>query len=203
MSGYVYPPIVGLKFPVVRHTLWNTLTDTSYSQRMSTLSLQQYAMYSWELEYELIRNDRVPSDYKALTGLFNAVSGMADSFLFTDPTYNTAVNEPMGVGDGVTTVFQTVVTFKNAGGPGRADIVQNFNGAPVFAVSGGGNPSHTLGPSGVVTFLTPPAIGAIVSWSGSFYFRCRFLQDKLPISEMMQGWWETAGSPILIGSILL
>lgn len=195
----MYPELRGLAWPVVRHTLWNTLTDTTFSQRVAALSLQQYALYTWELSYDLLRDDVTPSDYKALTGLFDNVLGRFDSFLYTDPTFNAVANEQFGVGDGVKTDFQLVATFKNDGGPGRADIIQTPNGIP--AITGTAIP-HILGPSGIVSFASPPANGAVLRWTGAFYFRVRFLDDELPLDEFMNNWWHTS-SPIRIGSILL
>ena len=33
--------------------------------------------------------------------------------------------------------------------------------------------------TGVVTFSTPPAVGAVLTWTGSFYYLCRFSEDTL------------------------
>lgn len=201
MSDLAYPVLRGLEFPVTRRVRWNSLAATALSSKMSTQALQQYALYEWEFTYDLLRDDQTPSDYKALTGFFNAHGGRFDSFLYTDPAFNTVTDEPMGTGDAVTQDFQIIANFHNAGGPGRADIIQNFNGLPTVKVAGVST-SHTLGPSGIVHFPTPPANGAAITWTGAFFFRCRFLQDKLPLSEFMNNWWA-ATEPVVIGSVLL
>lgn len=201
MSNLAYPVLRGLEFPVVRRVKWNTLVANALSTKTATLSLQQYALYEWEFTYDLLRDDQTPSDYKEITGFFNQHGGQFDSFLYNDPTFNTVVDEPMGVGDGSNKDFQTIANFHNAGGPGRADIIQNFNGTPVFKVNGVIT-SASVGPSGIITFASAPANNAAITWTGGFFYRCRFTQDKLPISQFMNNWWSV-DQPIVIGSILL
>ena len=44
--------------------------------------------------------------------------------------------------------------------------------------------------SGVITFSVAPAAGAVLTWSGSFYRRCRFDGDKLDTTRFLTGLWE-------------
>lgn len=44
----------------------------------------------------------------------------------------------------------------------------------------------TLGDMGYLTFTDAPAAGHEVSWSGTFYFRCRFTHDALDLEEFLQ-----------------
>ena len=202
MSNLVYPTgLLGLKFPVVRRTLWQTMLDVSPSDRVATLQLQPYPLYEWELEYEWLDDSIAESVMKTLLGFFNQHQGGFDSFLFTDPVFNAVTNEQIGTGDGLTKDFQTTAVYRNTGGPGRADIIQEFNGTPVYQVSGA-SASHTLNPAGVVSFLTPPALNAPITWSGSFFYRVRFKNNNLALSEFMHQWWETE-QPIILGSVLV
>jgi uncharacterized protein (TIGR02217 family) len=45
---------------------------------------------------------------------------------------------------------------------------------------------YTLADAGYLTFTVAPAAGQQVSWSGTFYFRCRFTHDALEIEQFMQ-----------------
>jgi hypothetical protein len=60
------------------------------------------------------------NEMAAILGLFNAVKGQWDSFLYTDPYSNTAVNTPFGTGDGSTTAFQLL----------------DIEGLPIFDLNG-------------------------------------------------------------------
>lgn len=202
MTSFVFPTIRGQSWTIKRHTTYKTLTDEAMSRRVSTLALQRYAMYSWELGFELLRDDSTPSDLQAIVGLYNACLGRFDSFLYTDPIYNTANGVVFGVGDGVTTNFQIINYFSNPGGPFGPDIIQNFNGGlPIITDNLGPPGSLSIGPSGIVTFLTPPAFGHNLAWSGSFYFRCKFMEDTLEMSEFMDNWWSAKS--VKFASILL
>jgi hypothetical protein len=44
---------------------------------------------------------------------------------------------------------------------------------------------------GVVTFTTAPASGTALSWTGSYFFRCRFDLDGLPLDRIVQHLWNS------------
>lgn len=195
MSSLVYPTLKGLTYTGGRTMLWKTEVQPALSDKESAIALQQYPSFKWELNYEILDHSLVTSELKTLWGLVGAMRGMYDTFLYTDPLYNTVVDEPFGTGDGTTTAFQIVATFQNSGGPGVAELIQNFNGAVVVKKAGvtqtGGGTNYTLGATGIVTFNTAPAAAAALTWSGSFYYRCRMLSDAISFSEFMANWWET------------
>ena len=52
---------------------------------------------------------------------------------------------------------------------------------------------------GLVTFDSPPAAAVVLTWTGSFYRRCRFLTDSVEFNKQMAGLWEVqAGNLELI-----
>jgi hypothetical protein len=69
-----------------------------------------------------------------------------------------------------------------------ASTYQSSNSAP-----------YVLGSTGIVTFATAPAAGVPLTWSGNFYFRCRFTDDAQSNFRMIapDAWdcsqlaWET------------
>ena len=60
-----------------------------------------------------------------------------------------------------------------------------INGTPTSAFA--------IGPLGRITFASPPPAGSALSWSGNFFFLCRFDQDELDVQQMMQGLWSQSG----------
>lgn len=193
MSSYLFPnTILGLAFPVVRTPLWHTGVQVALSGKQSTIAYQQYPLIHYELNYDVLRDDIATSDAKAIVGLFNAVQGRFDTFLFTDPDFNTIASsapQTFGTGDGTTTTFQLTASYANSGGPGYSELIQNFNGTPTILDNGSAAGSNTIGATGIVTFSTAPASGHVLSWYGSFYYRCRFDDDKLDLEKMMNLWW--------------
>lgn len=195
MSSFVFPVLRGITYGTPRRPTWKTLIHEAVSGKDSSVGLQQYPVYEWEFDFELLDHSLATSELKKLEGLFNAVNGRYDTFLYTDPRFNTLVDEPFGTRDGTTTAYQIVAKFQNSGGPGAAEIIQNFNGATVIKDNGvtktGGGVDYTLGPTGIVTWTTGGTAGHTITWSGSFYYRCRFLTDSQDFVEFMHNLYET------------
>lgn len=79
----------------------------------------------------------------------------------------------------------------------EVDAVQLVPGAAVPAVTStvvalmeGGDYSLAAG-SPVLTLTRAAASGAILAWSGSYYWRCRFDADDLPFEQFMSQFWKT------------
>jgi hypothetical protein len=70
--------------------------------------------------------------------------------------------------------------------------VYGVSGAPTVYVNGAVT-AATLNAYGVISFATPPANGAAISWSGTFMFLCHFTQDDLQPSQMVKGLWSLDG----------
>jgi uncharacterized protein (TIGR02217 family) len=193
MSSTVFPTLLGISYPYVRTPRWRTGKQEALSGKESVISYRQWPLPRWELNYEFLRDDITVSDLKAIVGLFNACKGSFDTFLYFDPDFNAATTENFGTGDGTTTQFQLTVTYKNAGGPGAPERVQNLNGAPQIFKAGvlqTVTTNYTIGPTGIVTFVSAPAAAAALTWTGSFFYRCRFNEDEILTSKFMSKWWE-------------
>lgn len=113
--------------------------------------------------------------------LFLVCRGNLHTFYFRDPIDYEAVDEPFGVGDGVETVFQ-LSKRSTADGVDYDREIYLPVGA-VVEVNGGAAASHTIDPEfGTVTFSVAPADGAVLTWSGEFNLKVRFVADRLPLS---------------------
>jgi uncharacterized protein (TIGR02217 family) len=109
-----------------------------------------------------------------MLGTFMATAGGANLFLFPDPQDNTVTQAQFGVGDGVSTSFQLSRNIY-----GAVDIIQNVNGVPSIYVEGVLTIPASISLTGVVTFTTAPIAGAVLTWSGRYYYLCRFDEDTL------------------------
>lgn len=225
MSSYLFPySLPGIQFNYTRKYLWNTGVQQALSGKQSTIVYQQYPLVNFEYSFEFLMDSGSTSsvwtadsivtadttltadagsstaaDLSALVGLINAVRGRGDTFLHTDPDFNTispaqaAQFGAFGTGDGETLSFQLIALYQNAGGPGVAEIIQNLNGTPILYSNGTGiNPSvYSIGATGIVTFISghAPASGAALTWSGSWYYRCRFDADDYDFKKKYMGIW--------------
>ena len=199
MSSLLFPTIPTLTFDVVRYPEWHTEKQMALSAKRSTLAYMLYPTIHFEYQYSVLRDDLAVSQLKAIYGLFMACKGSYDTFLFQDPDFSAFAStnqQQFGVGDGTTKTFQLVAYFQNTGGPGYGEIIQNLNGAPVIYANGTVQSSgYTLGATGIVTFTTAPAAGVVLTWSGSFYYRCAFDEDKLDLAKFMNQWWTIKKLP--------
>ena len=97
--------------------------------------------------------------------------------------------EPFGTGDGTTTQFQLIRKLYTSG---FSEPVQNLNGAPAIyknAVLQATPADYSVNSLGVVTFVSAPPNGHALTWTGSYYFRVRFMQDLLEFEEFMYQLW--------------
>src|SRR5256885_972617 len=123
MSSLVYPAnLPGLTFGNTRSPVFNTGIQRALTGKESRIAYQLYPLFTFELQYELLRDYTTPSDLKALVGLFMACYGKFDTFLFSDPAFNTVAAMQFAVADGTTTTYQITATYKNSGGPGNTEI---------------------------------------------------------------------------------
>lgn len=160
------------------------------------VGVQKYPLYQWEITWDVLRDTTAVSlsEMALLSGFFNAVRGQWDTWLYTDPSYNTLVNEPFGTGDGVTVAFPLIATYRaNTSSAGIAELIQNLNGAPTIKDNGSVTAAYTIGPTGIITFTTAPVSGHALTWSGSFYYRCIFSSDEAEFSNFMNKLWEQGG----------
>ncbi|MEM5494004.1 DUF2460 domain-containing protein [Hoeflea sp. AS16] len=135
-------------------------------------------------------------DLYQLTAFFEARRGQLYGFRFRDPVDHasappgqtiTAIDQQIGIGDGVQTLFELSKTYSDAGGATVRRIEKPVDGSVVLAVDG-----MALDPgdyavdhaSGLVT-LAPavtPAPGAVVTAGYEFDIPVRFDTDRIEIS---------------------
>lgn len=189
MGNAVFPSLSGKGWGYVRKPQFNTKVRRSVSGREQRASFQQFPLYSFSLPFEFLRDLAVSPDAQTLIGFFMARQGSFDSFLYADPDDNSVTDMQFGTGDGVTKDFQLVRSY-GAGGFTFAEPVQNLNGTPTIKDAGTPTSAFTVNSTGLISFTSAPATGHVLTWSGSFYYRCRFLADEIDPSKMMAGFWE-------------
>lgn len=133
--------------------------------------------------------------FDALQAFFLVVGGQADAFRFKDHKDFAAVGQRIGVGDGVTTTFQLVKNYVS--GPRTyvrviskpiTAAVTDFQGNALpntLKVYDNGAPqvltvAYTIdSTTGIVTFVTAPIAGHIITADFDFHYPVRFTSDEL------------------------
>lgn len=189
MSNAIFPTLPGLTWPINRKPMFNTNTQRALSGREVRLTYQLFPLYQYTLNLEFLRDTVAFPEVDTLVGFFLARQGSFDSWLFDDATDNTVTDMQFGAGDGTTTGFQLTRAF-GAGGNTFAEPVQNVHVLTNIKKAGVATGQYSIDANGFVTFFTPPANAAVLTWSGTYYMRCRFLADSFDASQIYSNIWE-------------
>lgn len=144
-----------------------------------------------DLSYSLLTSSDPLGDYRAILALWRAHGGSLIAFRFRNWGDYTAIDEPFGTGDGSTKDFQLVKTYDPAlillGTPGSLFQVRTITllaSEPVIKIDGvtmTPTTDYTIGPTGLVSFASAPALNKVPKWTGKFDDLVRFDADRLPI----------------------
>lgn len=195
MSNAIYPTTLpGLSIDVSKTPEFSTLIARSVNGKESRMGQMVYPLWNITLSYNFLRDSSSFPELKTLGGFFLSRQGQADSFLLSDPDDKTAAGIAIGVGDGTNRDFQLVRAFGTF-------VEPVFSPDTITAVQvGASSVGYTLLANGVVRLDTAPAAAAVVTWTGTYYFRCRFLSDKMSLEKFLHQIWKT-GRVALLGSL--
>lgn len=214
MSNEVFPiDLPGLLWNISKAPQYNTKIMRSVNGRELRASFQAIPTYTFELAFEFLRqtNGRIECDI--MQAFFHARRGSFDSFLFAYPGDNQVVNQHVGVGDGVTTSFQLVRSLNGLIEP-VSNVLIAANNVGMWSNSNSklmwkadtskrmwfAPNSYTISAAGLMTFSSPPESGVAITWTGTFYYRCRFSKDSIEFNQFVANFWE-AKKIELIGSL--
>lgn len=219
MSDALYPgDLPGLKWDRVRSPSFKTSIYEALSGAERRLRHRQWPKYSIDLAYEVLRESQTLGELQQLLGFYLGQGGPAESFLFRDPHDCRASSLIFGVGNGSQTHFQLVRRIGNFAEPVHNPSADSkpyrtwfpYDSSSFFWPEHFGWPmagdeeevpgSFTLQPNGVIAFAVPPANGAVLVWTGTYYFRARFGQDKFDYTEFMHRLYST-GKVNLVASL--
>ncbi len=185
MSTAVFPTLPGIKWSVFKTPIWRTRIQKSVSGRELRAAFYAAPLWRFKLSFEILRSNNGYNEFQTLVGFFNARRGSYDTFLFTDPTDYAVSNQVFGTGDGNTVAYQLQRTLGSA-----ADPVYAPSGTPSIYDNGVLVTPTVDSTTGKVTFASAPAAGHTLTWSGQFYFRCRFDQDEAEFEQFMSNLWS-------------
>lgn len=185
MSALVFPTLPGLKWSSFRTPMWSNTVKTADSGREFARAHWSSPRWAYKLQFEFLRAD-ANAELQALVGLFNAVRGNFDTFLFDDPDDDTATLAQFGTGDGSTTQFQLLRPL----GGFLEPVYEPHGTVSIYKAGVLQSSGVSVGANGLVTFTTAPTAGQVLAWSGSFYWRCRFKQSQIEFEQFMKQLWS-------------
>lgn len=183
MSDAIFPTLPGLSFDMQCNSQFTTVVHTPVAGREVRAAFSAYPLWLFSLNFDFL--DDTPegeADLATLHGFILQRRGRFDSFLYEHRTANAVTDQWLGLGNGVKTDWP----LKRAWG-GFVEPVENPKSQAVITRDGEmvGAADYSISPTGLVSFAAPPAEGAILRWSGGYYFRCRFESDETDFTEFL------------------
>lgn len=191
-SPEVMPELPGQDFMVSKDIEWSTGRRMAGNGRTIRNANFSSPTYHFSIRHNVLRDRPALPELAKLIGFFNSRHGGYGTFFYKDPSAYQVTDEPFGTGDGTTTVFQAQRTVGRGTTYPSIEPVYAFWETPVVKVSGGAV-SVTIDPWGVITFLTPPANAAALTWTGKFLHVCAFDDDTLSVSQIVSDLWSQEG----------
>src|SRR4029077_9126003 len=144
-----------------------------------------------DLRYGLLTSSDPLGDFRAILAMYRAHFGSLYPFRFRDWSDYQAMDSGFATGDATTTAFQLSMTYDPQyillGTQGTYFYVRDITLlASTPAIKKAGvlqtvGTDYTISSSGLVTFASPPATDAALTWSGEFDVPVRFDTDTLPV----------------------
>lgn len=189
MGQEIYPTLPGRTWDTTATPVFNTKVLKSVNLTESRVSFTASPIYRMTLKYDVLReglfNGNSYDEWTELFSFFLARRGRWDSFLYLNPDDYQVVDQPFGnAPNGSNTDFHLARTLGSF-----TERVANVETIDEVAVDGA-TVGYTVSNQGVVTFDTAPAEGSELTWSGSYYYRCRFTEDESDFQQFMLRLWS-------------
>jgi uncharacterized protein (TIGR02217 family) len=204
----VFPTLPSQAWSVHKKPILSSRVTTAVSGRSNRLACAAYPRWAFTLtfggESAWLRDQTQNSvaqapvgftELQQISGLFMACLGAYGEFYFTDPDDSSRSNQSVGTGDGSTTTFPLYYSWGSGPltppltfpvtGINTIDAVY-FNGVLQSASLYSLDSTKTK-----LVFTSAPGAGVVITADFHFYFRCRFLDDKVSFSQWAQNLWDT------------
>jgi uncharacterized protein (TIGR02217 family) len=186
MTLAIFPTLDGIEYPITQRADFNTQIFTSLNGSEFRHALYATPKTTFKLSLINLIREAQADQLADFLGFLCSTKGQYGAFLYDNPTDNSAVNDLISMGDGSTTAFQLARIYGGAAGSIR-EIVQSVNTVDgIYAngelINSGG---YSVDDAGIVTFLVAPPADYRLTWSGRFYYRCRFTQDGFDIEQQV------------------
>jgi uncharacterized protein (TIGR02217 family) len=185
VSTSLYPTLVGAQKEIDRVPFYSSIVQREAGGRELRVNTQTAARYRYRISYDFLRQD-TGSEAQTLLAFFATHRGSWDSFLLVDPYNDTATTQSFGTGDGSRTVwYLTDEMGERIGANNNTPSIYKAGALQTVTTH------YTLdSATGKVTFVSAPANGNALTWTGTFYRRVRFSSDELNVSRRGARIWR-------------
>lgn len=189
MTLAIFPSFKGQTYDNLKRGEFKTTLFESLSGNESRVGFRTYPKYIFKIPLIQLIEDYSKTEMQQFFGFLLQHRGMLTPFWYDDPLDNSISEEVIGTGDGSATDFQLVRSLG-----GFTEPVNNKKGTANIYVDDELVPidDRVISATGLVTFNTPPVNNAVITWSGFYYYRCRFTEDSKDILQSSKTWFETS-----------
>lgn len=195
--------LIGIAFPVERDPNWSTFIQEMINGKTTRIQLYTYPRYKYTVPFSYLGANSyaaTQTDWQQLQAFYNQVAGPVVPWHWNDPYDNSVTTQSIGTGDGTTTVFNFVRTLA-AGSYSSTEPTQDVTATNLKIYVNGVlqtiTTDYTLvtdpnwGFIYAVQFVTAPANGYSITWTGNYQWPCQFDEDSIPFSNFAYGFWES------------
>ena len=194
MSDLLLPQLRGLQYPIGKTPNWHTIKNRTATGLPTYLQMYSFPWYTFKLSFSYLEDaDSEADDIHTLLGFFNRVGGAGQSFLFADSNFenNSVSSQSFGIGDGTSTTFQLTRVYGEFPEPiygllMTPVITSTVNGTETMLTV---NTNFTWDTNGTIHFVTAPVSGAILKWTGEWYYRVHFKDDTAEFQQLFYRGW--------------
>lgn len=180
----VFPSIPGYTWPPSIAPVWNGIIQKTGTGRVVAATYQQYPLYKLSVKFDVLHQ----ADYETLIGFFNQQQGNVIPFWFdAGPGNDSVTTQAIGVGDGTTKTFQLLRSM----GGNAEPIAASFGNRSAYVNGAGASGTFDSPSPGYLTLASAPASGATVTWTGNYYFQCRFSKGTAEFDQFMSQLYKT------------
>jgi uncharacterized protein (TIGR02217 family) len=192
----IFPTLPGLAWSVTKTPTFQTRIQRAASGRELRALDYPHPLWQFAVAYEFLRDNPTVGydELRTLIGFFMLCQGAYGTFLFEDPTDCQVVGQQIGVGNASTTVFQLQRAMgTNLPGGGFFEPIVAPKVVRAVYLNGITQDPATYSidfDSGLLSFSTAPGSELIITADFSYYFRCRFTDDKYDFENFMHRLWQ-------------
>jgi hypothetical protein len=186
-------------YPVKISIVMDTTVGTTKSLREMRVAQQTYPVWDIEIPFEELlgqTQNQTPygpfvgdQEYMELVQTWLMMYGQTNVFGFNCPWDNSRSGQLIGVGDGVTKVFDVYRTWGTGATATIAPVglINTVTSVTVGIVEL--PPSDYVVGRDTITFVTAPANGTDIVITFSYYYLCRFVEDEQDFEEFGKNRW--------------
>ena len=192
----IFPALPGLAWSVTKTPTFQTRIQRAVSGRELRALDYPYPLWQFALVYDFLRDNPQAGydELRTLLGFFMLCQGAFGTFLFQDPSDFQVAGQQIGTGDASRTVFQLQRAMgAMLPGGGFLEPITAPNVVSTIYLNGitQAPATYSVDPAtGLVTFDTAPGSGLIITADFTYYFRCRFIDDKYDFENFMRHLWQ-------------